>query len=217
MAVSKTAEVGSIPTAPAKFDNFCYNYSMKSLSLSLPHIIAMVGLPGSGKTHFAEQFAETFAAPFLNADQFVQLGGDSEATNDAVLKVLTEMMKTKQTIIFEGATERRIERSELMKQARAKGYKVLFVWVQTDPLTTQQRALKNMSADEFEQRSKRFSAPHDLEPSVVISGRHTYSTQARTLLKKLTEARSQASGPQPQPQPSISVPERHAISRIQIT
>lgn len=188
---------------------------MKSLSLSSPHIIAMVGLPGSGKTQFAEQFADTFAAPCLSADQFVQLGGDSDATDAAVLTVLGEMMKTKQTIVFDGATYRRIARAELVKQARRHGYRVLFVWVQTDPATTKQRALKAMSLEEFEQRCKRFSPPHELEPAVVISGRHTYSTQARTVLKRLTESRGQAG--ESQPHASITVPERTSINRVRIS
>ncbi|WP_457915678.1 hypothetical protein [Candidatus Minimicrobia naudis] len=43
---------------------------MKPLSPSLPHIIAMVGAPGSGKTHFAVEFARIFNSPVVSSRQF---------------------------------------------------------------------------------------------------------------------------------------------------
>lgn len=39
---------------------------MKSLQLSKPHLVVMVGLPGAGKTFFADHFAETFHAPYIS-------------------------------------------------------------------------------------------------------------------------------------------------------
>lgn len=185
---------------------------MKSLSLSSPHIIAMVGMPGVGKTHFADQFAETFAAPFINQHLLEASGIDEPKASEISLKLLQEIMKTKQTAIYEGTTDRRVDRMELARAAREKGYKVLFVWVQTDPATAKQRALKQMPADTYERFAKRFSAPHDSEPCVVISGRHTYATQAKTLLKRLTQPRARASDTSA----DTTVPARPSIGRIHI-
>lgn len=161
---------------------------MKSLQLSAPHIIAMVGIPGAGKTQFATEFAEMFHAPRLDSDILSELSGDAAAVDATAGTLLKELMKTRQTVVFEGATERRVWRAELMKLAQQAGYKVLFVWVQTDAVTAKQRWLKLRRKDEasFQHKLSQFSAPHTSEPYVVISGRHTYSTQARAVLTRLS-------------------------------
>lgn len=185
---------------------------MKSLSLSTPHIIATVGVPGSGKTHFAEQFAETFSAPLISHHRLQDIAADESMINAIMPKLLKEVMKTKQTIVFEGATDRRVERMELAKLARENGYKILFVWVQADQNTSKQRALRQMSLENYERLLARFSSPHKTEQYVVISGRHTYGTQAKTILKRLTESRTQAvESTQNRP-----TPERRPAGRISI-
>ncbi len=167
---------------------------MKSLHLSVPHIIATVGMPGAGKTQFSEQFAEMFGAPQLTTSSIAALTDDTKAMHDTIDMFLKEFMKTKQTIVYDGLTEKRVARAELVRAARMAGYKVLFVWVQTDLATAKSRWTKSRRADEseFEQLMRQFSAPHESEPFVVISGRHTYSTQAKTVLRKLTQPRAVA-------------------------
>lgn len=172
----------------------------------------MVGMPGVGKTYFAEQFAETFSAPFIDQSLFAKAGLDEAGSAEIAVKMLREAMKTSKTVVFEGATDRRVDRMELVRIAREKGYKTLFVWVQTDPSTARQRALKQMSPEVYDQHSKRFSAPHDSEQYVVISGRHTYSTQAKTLLKRLTQTRARASDISAE----AVVPARPSTGRIHI-
>ena len=168
--------------------------NMKSLHLSIPHIIATVGMPGAGKTQFSEKFAETFGAPILSTDKLSSLTGDDKLVQETSTELLKQFMKTKQTIVYDGATEKRVDRAELVHMAREAGYKVLFVWVQTDLATAQSRWTKSRHGDEskFEQLMRQFSAPHESESYVVISGRHTYSAQAKTVLRKLTESRAVA-------------------------
>lgn len=165
---------------------------MKSLSLSTPHIIALVGIPGSGKTHFARQFSETFSTPYINDQPLRYIARQPDDANSITLSILVEIMKTRQTILFEGQTDKRTDRTDLVKLAKKHGYKVLFVWVQADQSAARTRQSKQMSADEYDQRMKNFSAPHESEPYIVISGHHTYATQARAVLKHLTQSRVQA-------------------------
>ncbi len=173
--------------------------NMKSLHLSVPHIIATVGMPGAGKTQFSEQFAEMFGAPRISTDVLDSLGGEANATNDVALQLLVEFMKSKQTIVYDGASEKRVSRAELTRVARLAGYKILFVWVQTDLATAKMRWTKSRQGDEsqFEQLMRQFSAPHISEPYVVISGRHTYSTQAKTVLRKLSAPRAASTSATP--------------------
>jgi hypothetical protein len=89
----------------------------------------------------------------------------------------------------------RTQRMELTKQAHEAGYDTLLIWVQTDPATAKARALKdkNQNADEYDKQTKRFVAPLASEKPVVISGKHTYATQAKVVLKKLSNPRAEIS------------------------
>lgn len=181
---------------------------MKSLSLNKPHLIIMVGIPGSGKTFFAEHFSDTFKAPFINVNHLREnLFGNTESNNDEVAiaqkasqYMLDNMLKTNKTIIYEGRTDLRSERAVLAKKARDAGYESLFVWVQTEPTTAKRRAGKStdnkLSADEFNNSLKRFRPPHASEKAIVISGKHTYPSQLKIALIRLAGNR-----PAPKAQP----------------
>jgi predicted kinase len=176
---------------------------MKSLSLSKPHVIIMVGIPGSGKSFFAEHFAETFNAPLVSSGRLRQelfeestYGSDEQATIRRISDyMLDELFKTNRTIIFEGSADTRTDRQEIARKARAASYEPLFVWVQTESATAKlrvQKALKGKTTilpSQFDMTIKRFSAPHASEKAVVISGKHTYASQLKIVLKRLVEPR----------------------------
>lgn len=182
---------------------------MKSLSLSQPHVIVMVGIPGSGKSFFAEKFTETFHAPYLCRDKLVELVPDVATADKITLMQLTEFLKTKQSVIVEGPTLTRAERTDISKIARRAGYDILLVWVQTDPATARLRSLKSTkngtissvrTPNDYDQQVKRFNAPTAQEKPVVISGMHTYATQARAVLKRLSHGRAETTA---QARPSV--------------
>ncbi len=188
---------------------------MKSLSLSKPHMIVMVGIPGSGKTFFAEKFAETFRAPYVSLEKIAgHLYEDQTAAEPIAGDQLHELLKTGQSVVVETATETRTGRAALAKKARANGYDTLFVWVQTDPTTAKTRATrpaKNSTnrifePEEYDRELKRFTLPSAIEKPVVISGKHTYATQAKVVLKRLSAPRAaistHATPPVRPPQPN---------------
>lgn len=169
-------------------------YLMKALQLAKPHVLVMIGGPASGKTTFAEKFADTFHAPYIDAKKLHLDGGDPASTLKLAYDIMAQIHKTKQTIVYEGLTGSRTERTQVAKLARDKGYEPLFVWVQTDSATAHARATRRsrintdpMSDDDFERESKQFTPPSAQERAVVISGMHTYATQAKTVLKRLAE------------------------------
>lgn len=175
---------------------------MKSLRLSKPHLIMMVGIPGSGKSFFAEKFAETFNAPYVSEGKITNLIPEiPEAAAPIAALQLEELLKTGLTIVYEGDTATRSGRLELARQARRAGYEPLLVWVQTEPAAAEARATrptKNsanrvISLDEFDRAVRRFTAPAATEKPVVISGKHTYATQAKVVLKRLTGPRAEIS------------------------
>jgi len=165
---------------------------MKPSTPTAAHVIIMVGIPGAGKTTFAEHFTKTFQAPFVN----VQAIQAATAINDATALVtsnlmLDEIFKTKRTVIYEGPTSTKTDRVELIKKITAAGYSHLLVWVQTESLEAKRRATKKqadnsqLSSDEFNAAIQHFQAPSVTEKPIVISGKHTYNTQLKIVLKHL--------------------------------
>lgn len=190
---------------------------MKSLSPTKPHVIIPIGIPGSGKTFFAQQFAETFNAPYIHIEKIVRLSGASlTAAHKLAGYQLRELLKTKQSIIIEGLADTHAERTALAKQLEAAGYSLLLVWVQTDPVTAEQRATKRskdktnriLTLDQFDRLSRRFAMPSGAEPTLVISGKHTYASQARSVLKRLSAPRET---PTPTPAATRHTPELNAV------
>ncbi len=178
---------------------------MKPLSLSRPHLIVMVGISGAGKSQFAAQFAEVFKAPLVNRDAILeqifpgtQAGRPQiEAANGVSRYLLDQLLKTGQTVVFDGASDTRPERLELAKAAKEAGYESLFVWVQTDPVEAKRRAIKlnkdrSLSSDEYESLLSRFRVPTASEKVVVISGKHTFASQLKIVLKRLAGEHAEA-------------------------
>lgn len=173
---------------------------MKSLQLDKPHAIVMVGIQGSGKTFFASKFSETFRAPYIRQEALAAHASDEKAADSLVSLMLGEVLKTRQSIVIETDMASRTSRTQLAKRLREAGYAPLFVWVQVDAETAKQRSLKqsSVSSEEYDAGMKRFTAPLATERALVISGKHTYATQARIVLKKLSAPRA-ATPPRPAP------------------
>jgi len=167
----------------------------------------MVGIPGSGKSFFAEHFAETFKAPIVSFDRLRQELFKSPTFNksedDIIGRIanymLDEVLKTGRTVVYEGQTSLRTDRASIAKKTRDAGYEPMFVWVQTELTEAKKRAIKpnssrpTLNADQFDIRLKRFSAPHQTEKTIVISGKHPYTSQLKIVLKYLVEPRKQMS------------------------
>lgn len=164
---------------------------MKSLQLEKPHAIVVIGLQGSGKSFFAAKFAETFNAPFVEQSFFTDNARDDDAASTLMDNMMSQIVKTGRSVVIETALSNRAERGELSKQLKASGYVPLYVWVQVDADTAMARAHKTsgVQEDEYRERMKRFSAPHQTEKALVISGKHTFATQAKAVLKKLSSPR----------------------------
>ncbi len=181
---------------------------MKRLQLARPHAIMMVGLPGSGKSFFAEKFAETFTAPYIDSLSIEQEAKDAESAGRLITMMVAEVAKTNQTFIFEGNSDSRVMRTEFARWARKNDYHPLFIWVQTDANTCLKRTLKNGTLDQhgFEDVYHTFSPPHESEKAIVVSGKHTFASQVRTVLNFLTKqtrpGTAVLASPPPRPQAS---------------
>ncbi len=174
---------------------------MKSPVLPKPHLIIMVGIPRSGKSFFAEHFADTFKAPIISFDKLRSeifsnpsfSNDEDKIINNVANSLVDEILKTKRTIIYDGQTSQRADRMIISKKSKDAGYDPLFIWVQTEPASAKKRALKTnsnkpaISSDDFENRLKHFSSPNSNEKAIVISGKHTYASQLKIVLKNLVQ------------------------------
>lgn len=165
---------------------------MKPLTPATPHVIIMVGIPGAGKTAFAEHFAKMFHAPFINTRGLSALmSTDAETAQKAAEHFLSESLKTNRTLIYEGPTHTKVHRTAIAKQVSEAGYKPLLVWVQTESTEALRRSTRRtklggvMDESEFNDSLKRFTPPGAAEKPVVISGKHTYTTQLKVVLRHL--------------------------------
>jgi len=172
---------------------------MKPLTPNNPHAIIMLGIPGSGKSAFANRFAETFQAPIVNQALLMHTTSLSHtAIAPVVNSFLTEIMKTNRTFLFEGTTNTKATRAALAKKLRAAHYTPLFVWVQTESIESRRRAMKpfpqgsGLSEAEFDTAVAAFQTPTAAENAIVISGKHTYASQLKIVLKHLSLARPEA-------------------------
>lgn len=183
----------------ARAIKLCYTkLDMKSLHLNKPHLLVVVGIPGAGKTFFAEKFAETFNMPFIHY-QALQLTPQTplneEETAELAGMMYRELIKTGQTMIIEGPGATRSERDALARLAAKSGFDHLFIWVQTEPAAARKRAIQGVrggtnhtiSEEMFEAEIRRFSPLSTAEKTIVISGKHTYPSQAKIVLKRLVE------------------------------
>lgn len=190
---------------------------MKSLNLSRPLLVMMLGIPGSGKSFFARQFVETFHAPLVSYDEirtvlFVQPGysrEEEEIVTRVAAQQIRELLKTQRTFVVDGGLGGRQARQALTAAAAKYGYGSLVIWTQIDQPTARARATRRaskrddgqpyfpMPLDRFHDIVAQLAIPGVAENHIVISGKHTFATQVKVVLKKLLVTA-------PRPAPSAS-------------
>lgn len=167
---------------------------MKALQLEKPHVIITIGIRGSGKTFFSQKFADTFNAPFVEQVVLQNAAKDTDAGIFLMQMMMKEIIKTGRSFLIELSLSSRTEREDLAKTLRKSGYTPFFVWVQTDLETSMARTHRSSGTtqQEYKKTLQSFEVPSAKENVLVISGKHTFATQAKAVLKKLSAPRQAA-------------------------
>lgn len=149
--------------------------------------LLVFGAPCSGKSTFAKKFADRFGLIFLDLNKFSR---ENELSRKALLAVVELLASTKQSLVLEGGTDTEKDRRELKRILRYAGYSPSLIWVQTDIPTLRNR-LKSKYKDvakakeTYETAVNEIEAPSASERPIIISGKHTFETQAKHVITGL--------------------------------
>ena len=154
-----------------------------------PRALLVFGAPCSGKTTFAEKFAKRYKLTFYDFDSIREKSNYSQKD---ILYILELIARTGQNLIIEGCVGTYKERKEIIKILRKAGYGIKLVWIQTDLATIRMRLkarYRNTAEAKriYEEAVNKLEAPSDLEFPIILSGKHTFDTQARHTLSGLAE------------------------------
>jgi len=151
-----------------------------------PYAILVFGVPMSGRTQFAVRFSRQFKAPLLDFEHIPGIN------RKAFLPIVTQIADSKQNIVIDEHIDTFQQREKLRKVLYESGYQPVLVWIQTD-VNTIKRRLKNhlksvtRAKAYFEEQLDQLEAPEDSEEPIVISGKHTFSSQLRSVLSRLSK------------------------------
>jgi len=153
---------------------------------SKPFAILVFGVPMSGKTQFASKFSRQFKAPLLNFETIPDIN------RKAFLAVISQIAECQQNLLVEGGLDTYEQREEIRELLYAAGYRPVLLWIQTDINIVKQRLKTNMKSVEkarvyFEQRLHQLEAPEESEQPIVLSGKHTFEGQLKSVLSRLSK------------------------------
>jgi len=180
---------------------------MSKTSFTQPVVIYMYGLPGSGKTFVARQLAESLGMAHISSDRLRFELFDEPLYDKTEHMVLTNLMNymtelfidAGQSVIYDLSASRISDRKMLRSLAKKKGAKELMVWIQIDADSAYARSISrdkrkaddkfsnNLTKPQFELFMKGMQNPVQ-ENYIVVSGKHVFSSQKNTIVRRLIEA-----------------------------
>ena len=156
-----------------------------------PRALLVFGAPCSGKTTFAEKFANKFDLTYYDLEEAKK---QTDFTDEQLRAALGLVAHTKKTVILEGGMDTEEDRRLLRNVFINAGYTSALIWIQTDVSTIKTRMKfrhKSMAKakDAYEEFIKTAEAPTDLEKPIILSGKHTFETQTRHVVAGLADGR----------------------------
>lgn len=157
---------------------------------SRPRALLVFGAPCSGKTTFAKKFADRFD---LACYDFDEIREEYRMTRKNIFLFINLLARTKKNIIIEGCMNTEKDRAEMRNALRTAGYDPSLIWIQTDISTIRMR-MKNKyrsvskAREMYDSLVDSMEAPAEVENPIILSGKHTFETQAKHVLAGLANA-----------------------------
>jgi predicted kinase len=180
---------------------------MNKVMPAKPLLILLYGFPGSGKTYFARQLCEHLQAAHIYDDrirhELFSKPRYDKRENTVVTQLMDyltgEFLNADLSVVYDTNAMRLSERRLLRDLGRKQKAEPLLIWVQIDTESAFSRIAgrdRRKSDDKFAMPLDRttfdsiishMQNPQSSEDYIVISGKHTYSTQQSAIMKRLRE------------------------------
>jgi predicted kinase len=180
---------------------------MPKVAPNKPTLIMLYGFPGSGKSYFARQLCEQLQAAHVHGDRIrselfenPRYDKEENAVIAQLMDYMThEFLNAGISVIYDINATRQSQRLTLREMARRAHAQPLLVWFQIDPDSAFARANSRdrrrtddkysepIERKAFDDIASRMQNPNSAEDYIVISGKHTFNTQASAVYKKLRE------------------------------
>lgn len=166
------------------------------------NVIVIFGLPGTGKSYFAERLAKKIGAIYLSSDRIrtelddrhdYSLSGKMKVY-DRMLELTAQWLKIKDTVVLDGTFYLRSIREKARNQLKRLGAHVLFLEIKADKSLVAERLSRKRAYSEanievfekLEKQAERMCEPH----FVIHSNDHNIDDMLRVGLKYVDASKS---------------------------
>jgi len=177
-------------------------FDLNFVRMAENYIIATIGFPGSGKTHFSEKLAKKFNLVHLNSDKFrfEIYGEDLSAVDDSNQPIFNlmnwvteELLKKRIGVIYDTNSNKIIYRKKFAKFAKKYNALYILVHLKTPLEIAEQRILKRgklnskeknkyyrqIDISELNRFKNEIELPLSNEPVIEIDGTLSFVEQVR--------------------------------------
>ncbi len=178
---------------------------MAKLQLNKPTLFLLYGFPGSGKSYFSRQFSNDIKAAHVQSDRirnelFTDPRYDrqeNQIVNQLMIYMTDEFLGAGVSVLLDVNAARYAQRRKLQELASKADAQTVVIWFQIDIDSAFSRVEKRdrrhaddryaLEYDEptFSRIASAMQNPSPTENYIVLSGKHIYTTQRNTIIKKL--------------------------------
>ena len=106
---------------------------------------------------------------------------------------MAETFKTKKAIVLDTPLQTKKERDDLSRIAKKAGYRLTLILMQSNDIVAQNRATDpvkpdSMTDQQYKMVLKAFEQPDIKENVIVLSGQHTFKSQLRLVINRLSSS-----------------------------
>jgi predicted kinase len=179
--------------------------SANKITLAKPVLICLYGFPGSGKSYVARNLVDVVQMAHVSGDRIrselfenPRYDAQENAIVTHLMNYMThEFLNSGVSVVYDTNSLRISQRRTLRELARNNKAEFLLIWLQIDPdsafartqdrdrRTIDDRYAQPQDSNTFEKSLSSMQNPQPGEEYLVISGKHTFTTQKNAVVNRL--------------------------------